>query len=257
MMQGILREVQGFVVLPNKSVGNGDSNVQLSDISKDILQLQNVVQSQLEGIKITKQKKLWEIIAEILNKEFHLKLTASQVENKWRTLLRAYKNVTDNNNKTGRGRKVFQYQEEMDIIFCKKKNINPEVLLSNETIVAIPESITSTTQNKKDEHNSESPLSSRMEFVSDTPTHSEMPMKNSDLEQRSIKIKRIVSRNDVLEKIRLDRQKQHEQIVRKIEERIQLQKQKLTERKWQNYIQEERNTILRKYLENSYNNICG
>ncbi|CAG9768419.1 unnamed protein product [Ceutorhynchus assimilis] len=49
MMQGILREVQEFVVLPSKSVGNGDSNVQLSDISKDILQLQNVVQSQLEG----------------------------------------------------------------------------------------------------------------------------------------------------------------------------------------------------------------
>ncbi|CAG9760716.1 unnamed protein product [Ceutorhynchus assimilis] len=130
----------------------------------------------------------------------------------------------------------------MDIIFCKKKNINPEVLLSNETIVTIAESITSTTHNKKeDEHNSGSPLSSRMEFVSDTPTHSEIPIKNSELEQRCIKRKRIVSRNDVLEKIRIDRQKQHEQIVRKIEERIQLQRQKLLECKRQNDIQEERN----------------
>jgi len=39
------------------------------------------------------------IIADILNTEFQLKLTESQVNNKFQTLVRSYKAVVDNNKK--------------------------------------------------------------------------------------------------------------------------------------------------------------
>lgn len=45
------------------------------------------------------------------------------------------KNIYINESKkTGRGRKQFEYENEMDVIFGKNKNINPELLLSTTTI---------------------------------------------------------------------------------------------------------------------------
>lgn len=64
-------------------------------------------------------------------------ISASKCENRWKSLERNYKKVVDNNNKSGRGRKVFEYEEEFDIIYEKKKNITPTVFLSsNSSIVA-------------------------------------------------------------------------------------------------------------------------
>lgn len=54
---------------------------------------------------------MYEIIAEILNTEFQLKLTGSLVNNKFQTLIRSYKAVIDNNKKTGRGRKHFEFEQ--------------------------------------------------------------------------------------------------------------------------------------------------
>lgn len=51
------------------------------------------------GSKFRSYKTLYEIIADILNTEFQLKLTGSQVNNKFQTLVRSYKNVVDNNKK--------------------------------------------------------------------------------------------------------------------------------------------------------------
>lgn len=216
-----------------------------SNVTKRLIALYKEHYTQI-GITIKKQKKLWELLAQMLNEEFNLNIAASQVENKWRTLLRAYKVITDNNNKTGRGRRVFEYQEEMDSLFCKKKNINPEVLLSNETIAALPKSITSDVTKDEEKENA---LGS-----SSNPETQILPETISKIEiepGKSIKRKRTLSRNDVLEKMRLDKQKQHEEMMKKIEERIQIEKGRLAERKRQNDIQDKRNAILEKYLENN------
>jgi len=63
------------------------------------------------GSKIRSYKMLYEIIADILNNEFQLKLTGSQVKNKFQTLVRSYKAVVDNNKRTRRGRKYFEFEE--------------------------------------------------------------------------------------------------------------------------------------------------
>lgn len=63
------------------------------------------------------------------------------MENKWRTLLRAYKAIVDYNNKTGRARIMFEFQQEIDAIFQKKRNINTGVLSSEDTIVSIRKNV--------------------------------------------------------------------------------------------------------------------
>jgi len=58
------------------------------------------------GSRNRSYKILYEIIADILNTEFQLKLTGSQVNNKFQTLLQLYKAVVDNNKKIGVGEKI-------------------------------------------------------------------------------------------------------------------------------------------------------
>lgn len=65
--------------------------------------------------------KLWELIATQNSSTFNSNFTPSQVENRWRVLKENYKKVIDNNNKTGRGRKSFKYEKEMNEIYGKKE----------------------------------------------------------------------------------------------------------------------------------------
>lgn len=51
--------------------------------------------------------------------------TSDQVLGRWKTLLRAYKQVKLNNKKSGAGRKVFEYEAEMDKILKGDPVINP------------------------------------------------------------------------------------------------------------------------------------
>lgn len=50
--------------------------------------------------KLTKRK-MFEDIAANINKEMNLSLTEIQVSNRYKTLMRSYKQVVDNNKKTG------------------------------------------------------------------------------------------------------------------------------------------------------------
>lgn len=86
------------------------------------------------GSRIRSYKMLYEIIADLLNTEFQLKMTVSQVNNKFQTLVRSYKAVVDNNEKTGKERKHFEFEEQMDAIFQKSKRINPEILLTDDRL---------------------------------------------------------------------------------------------------------------------------
>lgn len=67
-------------------------------------------------------------------------VTGTHCENKWKVLERSYKKFIDNSKLTGRERKVFEYADIMHSILEKKKNIHPVLLLSSDTINALPES---------------------------------------------------------------------------------------------------------------------
>ncbi|XP_030764837.1 uncharacterized protein LOC115889060 [Sitophilus oryzae] len=83
---------------------------------------------------IRSMKKFWEIVATDISNQFKITISASKCENRWKTLERNYKKVIDNNNKTGRDRKIFEFENEFDTIYGKKKNIIPTVLLSSNSI---------------------------------------------------------------------------------------------------------------------------
>ncbi|XP_025158543.1 uncharacterized protein LOC112589456 [Harpegnathos saltator] len=70
---------------------------------------------------------LWKHIAEDMRRKGY-SVTALQVENKLKSLLRLYKNVMSNNKKTGRERKICNFEAELIDIFGKKHNIAPLAL---------------------------------------------------------------------------------------------------------------------------------
>ncbi|KAJ8978159.1 hypothetical protein NQ317_016862, partial [Molorchus minor] len=57
--------------------------------------------------EIKSMKRLWEYVARDLSNLFKITVSATKCENKWKVLERSYKKVLDNNNRTGRGLKVF------------------------------------------------------------------------------------------------------------------------------------------------------
>ncbi|GLV33239.1 hypothetical protein CBL_08407 [Carabus blaptoides fortunei] len=83
---------------------------------------------------------LWKRIAEEFLK-INIKVSGNNCQNRWKVLERNYKKFVDNQYKTGRGCKHFEYEKEMREIVGKKKNVHPEILLSTETEdhILIPE----------------------------------------------------------------------------------------------------------------------
>lgn len=67
---------------------------------------------QRENSKVPKKKIFQEITAK-QNKEKNLALTEIQVTNRYKTLLRGYKNVIDNNKKTGTARKHHPIEKDL------------------------------------------------------------------------------------------------------------------------------------------------
>ncbi|CAH1965454.1 unnamed protein product [Acanthoscelides obtectus] len=78
---------------------------------------------------------MYEEIAKELRQKTNQNITGSDCENIWKHLERMFKKYVDNNNKTGRGRREFEYAEAMEDILGKKRNIHPVVLLSSDTII--------------------------------------------------------------------------------------------------------------------------
>lgn len=83
------------------------------------------------GMKMKSLKKMWEVIAAYIQEKYNIKYNAQHCENRWRVLERNYKKYIENNSKTGRGRRYFEFSKEMDDIFKMKRNIHPEILLSS------------------------------------------------------------------------------------------------------------------------------
>lgn len=78
----------------------------------------------------TKKKAIWlKIAAGLCEAGFHI--TFSQAESKWKNLTRKYRDVVDNNNTSGRERKVCAYYEELSEIYGYKPNVNPTAVQSS------------------------------------------------------------------------------------------------------------------------------
>lgn len=63
----------------------------------------------VETGKIKTLKKMWTKISEEME-QYGYKFTPQQIENKWKSLERSYKNMIENKHKTGRGRRFCPYE---------------------------------------------------------------------------------------------------------------------------------------------------
>lgn len=102
--------------------------------TKRLLDLYALYKNQVGTFKIKTLKHMWQIIAEQLKTDYNVDITDQNCLNRWRVLERSYKKFVDNQNATGRGRKYFEYQEQMETIFKGKKSITPDFLLESNTI---------------------------------------------------------------------------------------------------------------------------
>lgn len=191
------------------------------------------------GSRIRSYKILYEIIADILNTEIQLKLNESQVNNKFQTLVRSYKAVVDNNKKTGRGRKHFEFEEQMDNIFQKSKRINPEILLTEtEVIRSTPTACNDTPALQRSVHEMNK---DEFEIKASGPIDDE---RKTAVKMATRNLKRKGTRTDVLEDIRKDKQKFYENYIH-------IQNSKLAEQRRRNDLIEEKNKLLKEYLHNN------
>lgn len=191
------------------------------------------------GVKIRSFKILYEIISNILNSEFGLKLTGAQVNNKFQTLVRAYKAVVDNNKKTGRGRKCFEFEEQMERIFQKSKRVNPDILLTETEVVKnIPTACSETLALQRN-----SLFENIYEQEESEQYNAPEPVEVQKKVTKTVKnLKRKGTRTDVLEMIRDDKQKFYESYLK-------IQNAKLVELKRKNDLVEEKNKLLGEYFD--------
>ncbi|XP_050025169.2 uncharacterized protein [Dermacentor andersoni] len=75
------------------------------------------------------RKLLWVRLTELINKEFMCNMTSTQIENKWKSLDRAYKRSKKENSSSGHHRVTCEYEEELSEILEKEHSINPRLLL--------------------------------------------------------------------------------------------------------------------------------
>ncbi|CAH1183030.1 unnamed protein product [Ceutorhynchus assimilis] len=88
--------------------------------TKILIDLYGKLKNKVGTFQIKNIKMLWEKIANELAK-LHIIVTPNNCLNRWKVLERNFKKFVDNQNKTGRGRKYFEYEAEMSEIFGKKK----------------------------------------------------------------------------------------------------------------------------------------
>lgn len=74
-------------------------------------------------------------IAANINKEMNLHLTEIQVSNRYKTLMRSYKQVVDNNKKTGSAKKTHSYENELGKLLKDNPNIRLVHTLSSSALV--------------------------------------------------------------------------------------------------------------------------
>ena len=155
------------------------------DQTKLFLDMYRKYRARVGSMQLRNLKALWKLIAEQMSSTLNIHLTEKHCENRWKVLERTYKKFNENQNMTGRGRKVYEYAELLDEILGKKKNIHPTLILDSQTIHS-PAILSSNTEKEKENVEEER----RKEHVGE--------------KQRRVNIKK---RKTVLEKIRDDKLK--------------------------------------------------
>lgn len=197
--------------------------------TKVLLDLYQKYRPQVGTQDIRTLKKLWEILAHELNRLLETNVTASHTENRWRVLERAYKKYVDNQNKTGQGKKYFEYAEEMDQIFKSKKNVNPVVLISNASIEQMPE-------------DNESEETIRYPETPKASTVESSQKKSNNLKRRRTPVQ---NRNLTLAHMRRDRREYQEERLKIEREKLEVQQRKAKLMEERNILLKERNEILK------------
>ncbi|KAL1510069.1 hypothetical protein ABEB36_004724 [Hypothenemus hampei] len=242
-MDGNIREANNnlieFIDLDEPETEQEEGCVWNQSNSKILIDLYKLYRSKVGTTKLKNFKKLWELLAHLLKKKHNLNFTPAQIENRWRVLERNYKKVQDNNNKTGRARKNFEFQEEMNALFGKKRNINPKILLSSTTI-----------SHPKDLIDEENEKTTTAEVNDNKEPKSAVAKEPKNAETKECNTRRRLNKkntaNVVLEKMRHDKLKFYESKLKILQERNDIEKNKLLEMKRKNDLLEDRNKLINK-----------
>lgn len=227
--------------------------------TKSLIDCYKMYRKKVGSLEVRNMKRMWEILAVKINEIHRTNFTAGHCENRWRVLERNYKKVVDNNKKTGRGRKNFEYQEQFDEIYVNKRNIHPELLLATDTVQEMPisfeiseqldiaqeqsTSIPSTSNDRPIDNNSEANVTQSRPKRRKTQTNSTLELMRKDRKDyytEFLKIQR--------ERLEFEKEKAKTR-QNKIQEMLEVEKEKAKARQYQNELLSERNEILKKYLE--------
>lgn len=75
------------------------------------------------------QKALMRAVTEMINKEFSCDYSELQVQNKWKSLERAYRNTKKVNNSSGSSRAQCQNEEDLEDVLEKEHHVSPTILV--------------------------------------------------------------------------------------------------------------------------------
>lgn len=193
-----------------------------------LLNLYKKYRKQVGTFKIKSLKKMFDEIGKEMEQLTGLNISGFNCENRWKVLERNYKKFVDNSNKTGRGRKVFEYSEEMKDILGVKKNIYPQRLLGSSTEHHLDEN----KENNVEDEGLQLPGPSQP----DTSSSSSSQVQNTPKKYENKRLK-----NYILKEIRDDRRAYYKKKLH-IEENI------LKEKIRKNDILEKRNRLLETQL---------
>ena len=70
---------------------------------------------------------MWDLICLKMTTKGY-KFSTDQIQGRWKSLCRAYKNVKDHNNKSGNDPKHYEYENELDQVFGDDPLISPKVV---------------------------------------------------------------------------------------------------------------------------------
>lgn len=209
-----------------------------------ILTLINLYQTykKLVGREIKSIKKMWEKIAQEFSNRYKITVTSSKCENKFKVLERQYKNVKDNNNKTGRGRRDFPYEDEFDKIFGKKLSIKPKILLTSSTVILPEQNYISETITNTSDTNTTTPVTlsqscnnTTFATTSRSQTFSDQNTVHHIREQKKINKRQVsrnyTKRNEILAELKNDMRTYQEKKLLLEEEKLKLKKERLEESK--------------------------
>ncbi|CAH1983577.1 unnamed protein product [Acanthoscelides obtectus] len=158
---------------------------------------------------------MYEKIAKELRQKTNQNITGSNCENRWKHLERIFKKYVDNNNKTGRGRREFEYA--MEDILGKKRNIHPVVLLSSNTVIH-PTTQVVTGDNPEKENLVEFPKTKELLSTSSKATDVTAPQRITNMNKnKRLKV-------TILSEIRKDRKEFYNKL-------LEIEGRKLTEKK--------------------------